>query len=161
MTVGNRQHTVKPENVRSPSGDALSGLAFRVLRVSGLLSAAGDQLAKPAGQSSARWQVLAAAQDAPRSVAQIARALGLARQSVQRIADLLVDEGLAAYEDNPDHRRAKLVRLTRTGGGALRKIQSAQRTWADTLGAQLDETEVRRASALLDRLAILLTGNED
>ncbi len=54
----------------------------------GLLTAAGDVLARPAGQTSARWQVLAAVEDAPATVADVARALGLARQSVQREADL-------------------------------------------------------------------------
>jgi DNA-binding MarR family transcriptional regulator len=35
--------------------------------------------------------------------------MGLARQSVQRIADLLVDKSLAEYLPNPAHARAKLV----------------------------------------------------
>ncbi len=41
--------------------------------------------------------------------------MGLTRQSVQRIADLLVERGLAAYADNPAHRRAKLVTPTSAG----------------------------------------------
>src|SRR5215831_1072257 len=106
-----RQHAVKspgrPPPARSPAGDALSALAVRVLRLSGLLNAAGDALARPAGQTAARWQVLAAAENAPVTVAQIARMLNLARQSVQRLADVLADEGLVAYDDNPDHLRAK------------------------------------------------------
>jgi hypothetical protein len=36
----------------------------------------------------------------------------LARQGVQRLADVLVRDGLAVYEPNPAHRRAKLLRLT-------------------------------------------------
>ena len=88
---------------------------MRVFRLEGFLTAAGDALAAPAGQSSARWRVLAAVEDRPMTVAQIARAWSLARQSVQRIADLLVRDGLVAYEDNPEHRRAKLVRLTPAG----------------------------------------------
>jgi DNA-binding MarR family transcriptional regulator len=104
-----RQHAVKQKvraPTRSPAGDAFSALAFRILQLGGLLTAAGDTLARPAKQTSARWQVLAAVEHAPATVAQIARALGLARQSVQRLADLLSDEGLTAYDDNPDHARA-------------------------------------------------------
>lgn len=108
-------------------------------------------MARPAGQTSARWQVLAAAEHAPMTVAQIARALNLARQSVQRVADLLESDGLAAYEENPGHRRAKLVVLTPKGRRVLHAIQGAQRVWADALGGGIGEAELRRASATLDQ----------
>jgi DNA-binding MarR family transcriptional regulator len=59
---------------------------------------------------------------------------------------------LAAYEDNPAHRRAKLVRLTPQGRSALRTIQTAQRAWADALGAEIGEEDLRQASVILDRV---------
>jgi DNA-binding MarR family transcriptional regulator len=65
------------------------------------VSSVGDAVARPVGQTSARWRVLAAVEEAPATVSQIARAWGLARQSVQRVADALVGEGWAAYEENP------------------------------------------------------------
>lgn len=136
---------------RTPAGDAFSGLVVQVFRLNGLLTAAGDEMARPAGQTSARWQVLAAADHAPMTVAQIARALNLARQSVQRVADLLVGDGLATYMENPGHRRAKLVALTPAGRKALRSIQAAQRVWADEIGAQVGEADLVQANATLDR----------
>lgn len=151
-----RQRAVKPQS-RDPAGDAFSQVAFRVLRLAGLLGAAGDALAAPAGQSSARWQVLAAAENGPATVAQIARMLGLARQSVQRVADLLADEGLAAYRDNPEHQRAMLLELTARGRQALATIQRAQRDWADRLGAAIGESELRRTAAVLDRMSAALS----
>jgi DNA-binding MarR family transcriptional regulator len=145
--------TNTPPPVRTPAGDALSALVIRIFQLNGRLEAAGDALARPAGQSTARWQVLAAIEDAPRTVADVARVLGLARQSVQRIADLLADEGLAAYEANPGHRRAKLLRLTPAGAARLATIQAAQREWADRVGAQVGRPELERAVATLDRVA--------
>jgi DNA-binding MarR family transcriptional regulator len=158
-TVSKRQHPVNTDSSartsrstkRTPAGDAFSRLAIQVLQLNGLLTAAGDEMARPAGQTSARWQVLAAADHAPMTVAQIARALNLARQSVQRVADLLEAEGLVVYEDNPGHRRARLVVLTPTGRRALRSIQAAQRVWADDLGAAIGEAELVRAGATLDK----------
>ena len=138
--------------MRSPAGDAFSLLVVRVLRLGGLLTVVGDALARPAGQSSARWQVLAAADHAPSTVAHIARALGLARQSVQRVADVLEREGLAAYDDNPEHLRAKLLVLTARGRAALATVQDAQRVWADDLGAELGLSDLRRAGQVLDRV---------
>jgi DNA-binding MarR family transcriptional regulator len=164
MTI--RQHAVKsekrpPRASRTPAGDALSALVVQVFRLGGALASAGDDLARPAGQSSARWQVLAAIEDRPAPVADIARRLGLARQSVQRVADLLQAEGLAAYQDNPDHQRAKLLRLSDNGRAALTGIQEAQRVWADRLGARIGEPDLRRAGKVLDRLLAALADRNE
>jgi len=155
-SLSRRQDTVNAEadteGRRTPAGDALSELWVRVFQLDGLFSAAGDALARPAGQTSARWQVMAAIEDGPATVAQIARRLRLARQSVQRVADLLDADGIAAYEDNPGHRRAKLLRLTETGAQALRRIQAGQRRWANALGAEIGERDLRQASNVLTRV---------
>jgi DNA-binding MarR family transcriptional regulator len=63
-----------------------------------------------------------------------------------------VRDGLAVYEDNPAHRRAKLVRLTPQGRTALRTIQTAQAAWADALGAELGQADLQQASVVLDRV---------
>ena len=139
------------EPSRTAAGDAFSILVIQAFQLNGLLTAAGDAIARPAGQTTARWQVLAAIESEPATVAQVARALGLARQSVQRTADLLVRDGLAAYEDNPAHRRAKLLRVSDSGRAALATIQEAQRRWADELGRAIGERDLRRASDVLDR----------
>jgi DNA-binding MarR family transcriptional regulator len=130
----------------------LRELVVRVFRLNGMLSAAGDALAAPAGQTSARWRVLAAVEDAPKTVAEIARAWSFARQSVQRVADLLERDGLVAYEDNPAHRRASLVRLTPEGRAALQRIQKAQRAWAQTVGEEVGAEDLQAASAILERV---------
>ena len=155
-SVPRRQDAVNAEAAaeerRTPAGDALSELWVRVFQLDGLFSAAGDGLARPAGQTSARWVVIADVEDGPATVAQIARRLHLARQSVQRVADLLEADGIAAYEDNPGHRRAKLLRLTVEGTEALRTIQTAQRRWANALGAEIGERDLRQASKVLGRV---------
>ena len=125
---------------------------MQVVRLIRDFTAAGEALARPAGQTLARWLVLEAVQDQPATVAQIARDMHLARQGVQRLADVLVRDGLAVYEPNPAHRRAKLLRLTPQGRSALHTVQAAQRSWADALGAELGETDLRQASAILDRV---------
>jgi DNA-binding MarR family transcriptional regulator len=155
-TVSARQHAVNDSGadsgVRTPAGDAFSDLVTRLFRLNGLLAADGDALARPAGQTSARWQVLAMVEETPATVAQIARTLGLARQSVQRVADALADQGIVEYVDNPRHRRAKLVSMTPEGRSALSAIQARQRGWADEIGAELGAAELKRLTALLDRV---------
>jgi DNA-binding MarR family transcriptional regulator len=63
--------------------------------------------------------------------------MGLTRQSVQRIADLLVERGLAEYRDNPAHRRAKLLVATEDGLAAVRRIGPMHAAAATALVAQL------------------------
>ncbi|MEP6834939.1 MAG: MarR family transcriptional regulator [Gemmatimonas sp.] len=142
--------------MRTAAGDAISRLAFQILRLSADITAAGDELARPAGQTSARWQVLAAADHESSTVADIARALGLTRQSVQRVADLLANDKLVRYDDNPEHQRAKLVRLTAAGCSALQTIQHAQIEWANALAKKLNVADVQRATETLDEITVLL-----
>ena len=142
---------------RTAAGEAFSELVVRLFRLNGLLAAEGETLARPTGQTTARWQVLAMVEDASLTVAQIARTLGLARQSVQRVADALEQVGLVTYEDNPRHRRARLVTLTDEGRVTLSTIQAAQRPWADTLGRSVGERELRNAIIVLDRVLEVMT----
>ena len=130
----------------------MTNLITQVIQLLRLFSVAGEALAKPAGQTLARWLVLESIDPAPATVAQIARSMHLARQSVQRLADVLVRDGFAAYEDNPAHRRAKLLRITPQGRSALRTIQTAQVAWSDRMGAELGLAELQQVSASLDRV---------
>src|SRR5690348_1847867 len=69
--------------------DPLSRFALSIFWINGLLMRNGDRLTRSIGQSSARWQVLGRVGDQPQTVAQIARNMGHARQSVQRVANVL------------------------------------------------------------------------
>jgi hypothetical protein len=60
--------------------------------------------------------------------------------------------GTARYEDNPRHRRARLVTLTEKGRATLARIQSSQRPWANDLGAAVGERQLRQANAVLERV---------
>ena len=66
-------------------------------RLNGHFLELAEELAQPAGLTAAWWQVLGAVLGPPLPVSGIARAMGITRQSVQRIADLLVGAGLAEY----------------------------------------------------------------
>lgn len=134
------------------AGDAFGEIILEVFRLNGRLIDAGDRLTAPVGQTSARWQVLGVASGGPASVAQVARNMGLTRQSVQRTADLLAADGLVEYTDNPEHRRAKLMTITSEGQQALDYIQKRQAQWASRIGEQHDPEQMKTAAAVLRQL---------
>lgn len=109
-----------------------------------------------AGLTAAWWQVLGAVLPEPLPVAGIAREMGITRQSVQRIADLLVARGLAAYRPNPAHRRAKLLAPTEEGRAAVRRIDPGHAALADRLAEAFGEAELAEAVGVLERLSKVL-----
>ena len=144
----------------SAEGDAFGEIILEVFRLNGRLIDAGDSMAAPVGQTSARWQVLGVVAGGPASVAQVARAMGLTRQAVQRTADLLAADGLVHYTDNPHHRRAKLVTLTPEGRRALDDITKRQARWANRIGGQHDLEQMRTAATVLRQLRESLERDE-
>lgn len=142
---------------RTPAAEALTQLMLEVFRVNGDLLAEGNRLTNPLGQTSARWQVLGAIRQ-PRTVADIARDMGLARQSVQRTADVLASDGLVEFVENPAHRRAKLVRLSPLGERVLAEITARQVEWANALARAVgvSENQICDATTVLGRLRAAL-----
>ncbi|MFD4444508.1 MarR family winged helix-turn-helix transcriptional regulator [Nocardia sp. NPDC058519] len=140
----------------NPEQDLLDGAALTVFRLNGQFLTIGDGLSAPAGISVAWWQVMAAVQDQPQPVAGIARAMGITRQSVQRIADLLVGKGMCEYRPNPAHKRAKLVAMTEAGEAAIRRINPQHAAMAHRLAEALGPAEFAATVATLQRLAATL-----
>ncbi|HZG03997.1 MAG TPA: MarR family transcriptional regulator [Streptomyces sp.] len=142
--------------------ELLSDTALAVFRLNGQFLAVAERLARPAGLTATWWQVLGAVLREPLPVAGIARVMGITRQSVQRVADLLVERGLATYEPNPAHRRAKLLAPTDEGRAAVERIAPGHAEFAarldEALGGEEGFAEVRdaleRLSKALDTLAV-------
>lgn len=131
-----------------------SDLVVEVFRLNGDLIEAGDALVQNLGLTSARWQVLGAIAlaPAPLPVAHIARNMGLARQSVQRVVDDMRDDGLVQLEPNPHHRRAPLVAMTARGEAAYDRAMARKDLWADVLTEGLSLEAIEAAGILLRTL---------
>jgi DNA-binding MarR family transcriptional regulator len=137
---------------QSAAGAALTDLILVVFRVNGRLLEAAERMAEAGGLTAARWQVLGGVLDEPRTVAEVARRMGLTRQSVQRLADVLVAEGFADWEPNPRHRRAKLLRASPRAYDAIRRVATRQHPWSSAVGDDVGETQIRRARRTLERV---------
>jgi DNA-binding MarR family transcriptional regulator len=137
----------------SKSG-TLTDLVLEIFRLNGRLIAAGDALVAGTGLTSARWQVVGAIalQQGRAPVAHIANAMGLTRQSVQRIADELEKTGIVEFRDNPHHKRARLVTLTAKGHALNEAAMALQKPWVAALAAAIDHSALQAALAVLTEL---------
>jgi DNA-binding MarR family transcriptional regulator len=127
---------------------------LEIFRLNGLLIASGDSLVAEIGLTSARWQVVGAVglQQGRAPVAHIANAMGLTRQSVQRIADELEKAGIVEFQHNPHHKRAKLVTLTAKGHALNDAAMRLQKPWAAALSAGIDRSTLQTTLAVLAQL---------
>jgi DNA-binding MarR family transcriptional regulator len=140
----------------SDAGATLTELILETFRLNARFLEVAQTLATEGGLTAAWWQVLGGVIDEPRSVADVGRRMGVTRQAVQRIADLLVERGLAEYRPNPAHRRAKLLACTEAGYWAIRQISVAHAPWADELGGEIGAEALQQALNTMRTLVVTL-----
>ena len=146
-----------PEPPRlTEAGALLTDVALTTFRLNARLMDVAQELAVAGGLTAAWWQVLGGVLDQPRSVAEVGRRMGMTRQGVQRVADLLVERGLAEYRANPAHRRAKLLACTEAGYWAIRRISLVQQPFADRVGGVIGPDRLKEALAAMQSLVAVL-----
>jgi len=145
---------------QSEAGALLTEIILSTFRLNARLLEAAQELAAHGGITAAWWQVLGGVLDQPRTVAAIGRRMGMTRQGVQRVADLLVANHLAEYRPNPAHRRAKLLACTEAGYWAIRQISFAAHPFANRIGAQVADDELRNTLTTMRHLVAVLEADQ-
>jgi DNA-binding MarR family transcriptional regulator len=148
---------------RTPEGEAATRVILSVFRANGLLLAAGDLLAADEGLTSARWQVLGAIALAgrPLTVPQIARRMGLTRQSVHATVGRLARDGLLTFAPNVDHRRSPLVSLTERGRATYSATDRRQAGWVNRLAGGIGGTDLETTARVLEEICHRLEPSEN
>jgi DNA-binding MarR family transcriptional regulator len=95
----------------------------------------------------------------PLTVPQIARHMGLTRQSVHATVKRLIADGLVELEPNADHRRSQLVRMTEQGERRYAAIDRLQIEWVNRLARRIGRSDLETTRRVLDELCARL-GNE-
>jgi DNA-binding MarR family transcriptional regulator len=145
---------------RTDGSDVLTEVILTTFRLNARLLDVAQELAAAGGITAAWWQVLGGILDEPRSVPEIGRRMGMTRQGVKRVADLLVERQLAEYRSTPAHGRARLLACTEAGYWAIRQIAMVQRPWADGVARQLNADELRNALTTMHDLVALLEAGQ-
>jgi len=144
--------------IRTGQGESGTETILAIFRANGLLLSAGDELAADVGLTAARWQVLGALALAtePLTVPQVARRMGLARQSVHATVKHLLGDGLVELVPNTDHQRSQLVCLTRKGLSKFQAIDQLQAAWVNQLVVGLTRSELKVTARVLGELCARL-----
>jgi DNA-binding MarR family transcriptional regulator len=143
---------------RTPAGEAATEVILSIFRANGLLLASGDVLSASEGLTSARWQVMGAIAltERPLTVPQIARRMGITRQSVHATVKRLAADGLAELAPNVDHRRSQLVRLTELGKRRYAALDRRQAEWVNRLARGIGRAELEATAQVLAELSAWL-----
>ncbi|CAH7120592.1 MULTISPECIES: MarR family winged helix-turn-helix transcriptional regulator [unclassified Vibrio] len=120
----------------------LSTLALTVFSLNGQFLSIAENIASRADLTATRWQVLGALVNDPLTQAEVARQMGITRQSVQRTSKQLIDEGMLETLENPSHQKAMLLQLTPKGHNALSKIRPFHKAYAEQLIDTVGEEKV-------------------
>lgn len=133
------------------SADAVLRLVEAVGAAADRFAEVEDRMLADTGLTGARMRVASvlAAPASARTVPQAARTLGLSRQAVQRLADDLVERGLAQWAENPEHRRAHLLTLTSEGRAAYGEALQRKASWAQSVAEGLTPAWLAVATELL------------
>lgn len=100
---------------------------------------------------------------APQTVPEIAKERGVSRQHVQKVMNVLLENGLVRAEDNPDHKRSDFYLPTPRGAGVFSEIQARELEPMSKLADALPEREIIAATQLLAQMnemieSITITG---
>ncbi|MDJ0884358.1 MAG: MarR family transcriptional regulator [Desulfobacterales bacterium] len=132
-------------NSRSQNaGQVLHDLFREVFALKALLAGIMDQVHLEAGLSTSQNRIMhALSQTARATVPDIAAALGVSRQFVQKSCNDLLERGFLAFYDNPRHKRSKHLALTAVGRAAY---EMARRKEDEIIAKSLPDIEPGKAA---------------
>jgi DNA-binding MarR family transcriptional regulator len=130
-------------------------LALEIFKLNGLLLEEGARSTAGTVLTGQRLRVLGVLRRAaaPLTVPQVAREIGLARQSIQRLADLLVDDGLVEFRDNPGHATSRLLALSERGEAVYASLEVRIEDSNASMANGLGQAELEQALGLLRALS--------
>jgi DNA-binding MarR family transcriptional regulator len=133
----------------SSDPEAFALLVAEVFEAAGVLRRYGEGIAATAEQTQARWQLLSVLSEGDWTVPMAADRLGVSRQAIQRIANDIVADELAVFEENPHHRRSPFVRLTGKGKFTLASIAGHAQRAHHALAPKLETLDVAKLLSAL------------
>ena len=127
-------------------------LWIRLLRASRIIEAElRERLKAEFDTTLPRFDVMAALYRTPDGMmmSDLSRFLLVSNGNVTGIVDRLVTDGLVQRAQRNGDRRTSIVRLTRTGHAAFKKMAAAHERWVDELLADVSKGDAQRLTSML------------
>lgn len=142
-----------PERAEKNS-DPIPLMVAEIFHLSHLFRRWGAMAAKTIGETQSRWQVLSAASTDDKTVAHVARRLGVSRQNVQRVADGMVEDKLARWAANPNHRKSSILQLTRKGRSKFDELMRVAAKYHRQLAEGIEPEQIETARFVLEKFRL-------
>jgi len=140
---------------RHKNAELFKEIILEIFRLHGLLNTVGDELTQEFGLSSARWKVLGAIflAECSQTVPQIAKTMGQSRQAIQKIVTAMHKDGFLTLEENPKHKTAKLISLTKKGRDVFLQLDEKQIAWSNLCSENLDSDKLYSAVEIIKEIS--------
>ena len=138
------------ESQNVTAGSALHDLFMEVFALHEGLESVMDEVHEAAGMGSSQLRVAHTALNMRNAtVPRIAEKMKVSRQFVQKVCDNLAWDGILKYEENPHHKRSRIVTVTDAGRKKLEEVGRNEALIVARCLPGIDEARVRDAKALL------------
>ncbi len=138
---------------RTQAGQAIEDLIVEIVATFFLLRAEGMRIGVVSSSGEGYWSVLRLLKvKGPQTVPQLARYRYVPRQSVQKLANEMLNDGVIEFLNNPAHKRSKLLRLTPKGEAVFQEMSDRIAILAETLAEQQDTAQLQNAANVVKQL---------
>jgi DNA-binding MarR family transcriptional regulator len=138
---------------RTQAGQAIEELIVEIVATFFLLRAQGMRIGVVSSSGEGYWSVLRLLNiKGSQTVPQLARYRYVPRQSVQKLANEMLNDGVIEFLNNPAHKRSKLLRLTPKGEAVFQEMSDRIATLAETLAEQQDTDQLQNAANIMKQL---------
>jgi DNA-binding MarR family transcriptional regulator len=138
---------------RTAAGIAIEELIVEIVATFFLLRAEGMRIGVVSSSGEGYWSVLRLLKlNGAQTVPQIARSRYVPRQSVQKLANEMLEDGVIESIDNPAHKRSKLLRLTPKGEAVFQQLSDRIAVLTETMAEREDAAQLQNAVAVVKHL---------
>lgn len=138
---------------RTKAGQAIEDLIIEIVATFFLLRAEGMRIGVVSPSGEGYWSVLRLLKIyGPQTVPQLARYRYVPRQSVQKLANEMLNDGVIELVNNPAHKKSKLLRLTPEGDIVFQEMSDRIAKLAETLAKQQDAAQLQNAADVVKKL---------
>jgi DNA-binding MarR family transcriptional regulator len=138
---------------RTVAGQAIEDLIIEIVATFFLLRAEGMRIGVVSSSGEGYWSVLRLLKvNGAQTVPQLARYRYVPRQSIQKLANEMLADGVIELVNNPAHKRSKLLRLTPKGEAVFAELSDRIAILAETLAEHQDAAHLQNAVDVVKQL---------